>query len=421
MNDSRLDRAKLPPEDKPADEAAPAEPLALYTSDQHVLARFDAATDTWPRLATNDPLAADTRLVALPTYRPQILFSSGVQLVLIGPAELQLVGADADDVPGVVLQYGRFVAMSDGKPDSRLNIQIGTRRSRVTFEDVDATLVVDVRHYLPVGVDPTSRAANWVCDAFASAGLVTWQDEAAASATPLSSTQLVTLVDTAEPVIQPLSQPPDWLDVRNTAPIIQAASRQLEPLLELNRSVTISLQEQVANRLVEVRMLAIRSLGLFGEFDPFVSALSARELRYFWKDIVESLRSVTAHSPETATQVRGTFERLRGKEGQQLNRMLWGFSPEQLADGGAKMLVDALSSPTIDMRVLAYLNLNEITGKTNLFQPDREPKTQRRAILSWDRDLQQGEIVYKVPPIEPPGLQPPPKEDNQEPGVSNVP
>ena len=180
-----------------------------------MLARFDAATDTWPRLATNDPLAADTRLVALPTYRPQILFSSGVQLVLIGPAELQLVGADAEGVPGVVLQYGRFVAMSDGKPDSRLNIQIGARRSRVTFEDLDATLVVEVRHYLPVGVDPTSRAANWVCDAFASAGLVTWQDEAAASATPLSSTQRVTLVDTAEPVMQPLSQPPDWLDAQH--------------------------------------------------------------------------------------------------------------------------------------------------------------------------------------------------------------
>ncbi len=168
-------------------------------------------------------------------------------------------------------------------------------------------------------------------------------------------------------------------------------------------------------------MLAICSLGSFGEFDPFVSALSARELRYFWKDIVESLRSVAVHSPEMATQVRTTFERLRGNEGQQLYRMLWGFSPEQLAGGDAKTLVDALSSLAIDMRVLAYLNLNEITGKTNLFQPDREPKTQRRAILSWDRDLQQGEIVYKVPPIEPPGLQPPLKEDGKESGVSNVP
>ncbi len=215
MNDPRLDRAKLVPADKPAEDAAPAEPLALYTSDQHVLARFDAATDTWPRLATNDPLAADTRLVALPTYRPQILFSSGVQLVLIGPAELQLVGADADGVPGVVLQYGRLVATSDGKPDRRLNIQIGARRSRATFQDVDATLVLEVRHYLPVGVDPTSRPANWVCDVFASAGLVTWQDEAAASAIPLSSTQRVTLVDTSEPVMQPLPQSPDWLDAQH--------------------------------------------------------------------------------------------------------------------------------------------------------------------------------------------------------------
>ena len=281
MNDPRLDRSKLPPEDTPADEAAPAEPLAQYTSDQHVLARFDAGTDTWPRVATNDPLGAEDRLVALPTYRPQILFSSGVQLVVIGPAELRLVGADADGVPGVVLQYGRFVAMSVGKPDNRLNVQIGARQSRVAFDDLDATLAVEVRHYLPVGVDPTSREANWVSDAFAPAGRVSWQDAGAAIATPLAATQLITLVDTTEPVLQPLSQPPAWLEVRNEAPIIQAASRQLEPQLEPNRPVTISLQEQVANRLPEVRALAIRSLGLFGEFDPFVTALERARAAFF--------------------------------------------------------------------------------------------------------------------------------------------
>ncbi|MHB8953734.1 MAG: hypothetical protein ACYC4U_12260 [Pirellulaceae bacterium] len=421
MDDPRLDRSQLPPEDVPADEAAPREPLAVYTSDQHVLAQWNAADDTWPRLAAHDPLEVGARLVALPTYRPQILFSGGVQVVLIGPAEAHLIGPDAEGIPGIVLHYGKFLAMSVGEANTRLNIQIGARGSRVTFADLDATLAVELQRYLPVGVDPSSREANWVCHAFAPAGLVTWEEEAGTNALPLAATELVTLVDTSEPVTQPLSQPPDWLDGRNVAPIIQAASRQLEPLLEPHRSLTVSLQEQAANRLVEVRMLAIRSLGLFGEFDPCIQALGARELRYFWKEIVESMRNVMTHSPETATKIRAAFERLRGKDGQQLDRMLWGFAPEQLADGGAHMLVDGLSSPAMDIRVLAYLNLNEITGKTNLFQPDREPRTQRRAILSWERDLQQREIVYKVPPSLPAWLAPPPEEETEGAGASNVP
>ena len=103
-------------------------------------------------------------------------------------------------------------------------------------------------------------------------------------------------------------------------------------------------------------------------------------LRYFWKDIVESLRTAEARSPETAKQVQAAFVRLRGEEGTLLDRLLWGFSPEQLATGGGQQLVEALSSPSMDVRVLAYLNLNEITGKTNNFQPDREPRSQRRSI-----------------------------------------
>ncbi len=104
------------------------------------------------------------------------------------------------------------------------------------------------------------------------------------------------------------------------------------------------------------------------------AAINARELRYFWKDLVESMRAAEARSPETAKQVHAAFGRLRGEEGTQLDRLLWGFSPEQLAAGGAQQLVEALSSPSTDVRVLAYLNLNEITGKTNNFQPDREPQ-----------------------------------------------
>jgi hypothetical protein len=181
------------------------------------------------------------------------------------------------------------------------------------------------------------------------------------------------------------------------------------------------LQEQAGNRLFEIRTLAIRSLGWFDEFDPYVAALNERELRSYWRDLVESLRMRMLSDPTTAAKIRETLERARGKAGLQVDRMLWGFSPGQLVDGGAHLLVDALENESTDMRVLAYQNLYEITGKTNLYAPDREARSQRRSIQSWQRDLQQGEIVYRFPPPSLPGTTPPTSTGEPPAGTVDVP
>ena len=90
---------------------------------------------------------------------------------------------------------------------------------------------------LPAGVDPQSRAANWVLDVFTPAGRLSWQDQGAAAPTVLEPGQLATMVDTGAPTFKPLPQPPDWLDVRTEPLINQAASKQLEPLLDPDAAV----------------------------------------------------------------------------------------------------------------------------------------------------------------------------------------
>ena len=53
----------------------------------------------------------------------------------------------------------------------------------------------------------------------------------------------------------------------------------------------------------------------------------------------------------------------------------------------------------MDIRVLAYENLRRITGgKTELYRPEREPDRQKRPILEWQRNLDEGTIVYKTLP-----------------------
>jgi len=409
MNDPALMRSNLPPdeEEEAAKEPAAPPPLAIYASDQHVLARFDAEKKTWVRLVANDELAPDVRLAALPTYRPQILLSNGVQVMIVGPAELHLTALDAEGVPGIVLQYGRLVVLPANEPNKGLDIQFGPRHARVMFEDQDATLVLDGWRYHPRGVDPQKRTANWVIDAFTPAGRFSWQDRGTADPLVLEQGQLATLVDSLAPALQPLKQEPDWLDVNREPKINQLGSRQLEPLLLPDQPLAEALREQVDNRLVEVRMLAIRALSQFDEFDPCIAGLNSGELRYFWKDIAESLRAAAARSQEAAQQVHAAFTRLRGDQAALLEQLLWGFPPEQLSTGAAQQLVESLSHASMDVRVLAYLNLNAITGKTNNFQPEKEPRNQRRSIMNWEQDLQQNKITYRTPPEAPPGVEAP--------------
>lgn len=379
---------------------APA-PVALCTSSLHVLARFDPTTETWLRLPANESIPPEEELVALPSYRPQIVFSTGVHLMLVGPAAVSLGEPGADGVPRLLVRYGRILITADGKPDAALDVEMGDRVSRVTLPNLDSSLALDVQRYFEPGTDPEETPAHWLIQALATAGNVTWRDEGAEEAVALSAGQLASMIGTQAPQLSDSVPPPDWLDAKSLRPIDRDASETLEPLLVLNRSLTTSLLEQASNRLVEVRSLAVRSLCALGVYDSFlIDALNAKTYRTFWPDLLLALRISVAQDLESATRIRTTFERLRGDEGAKLFRFLRGYSPEQLADGGAAALVEALASPSMDVRVLAYDNLYRIVEKTNAYQPELDPSRQRRAILNWQRDLTEGEIRYKTPPFE---------------------
>jgi hypothetical protein len=383
------------------EEEEPAEPtpLARCSSGLHLLARFDPASESWLRMTAGEAIAPEQRLVALPTYRPVIALRSGVRWTLIGPASLTLRDTD-DGVPIVVVHYGRFLATTDGTPDAEVRLQLGDRSSLVVLPGLDSSLALDVQRYLEPGRDPEENNAHWLIQAQVVGGQVRWLDQGG-EVMAANAGELIAMIG-VEPPSPPTDSPlPEWLDTRSMRPIDRDASEQLEPLLELDRSLTISLLEQSKNRLVEVRSLAIRCLCSLGVYDSFIiSAFNDKSLRTFWPDLMFALQLAVAQDPESATNIRSTFERLRGTEGSQLFRFLWRYSPDQLADGGAETLVESLASPSMDIRVFAYENLFSIAQKTNAYQPELDPDRQRRAILNWQRDLEEGEIAYKTPPFE---------------------
>ena len=59
-----------------------------------------------------------------------------------------------------------------------------------------------------------------------------------------------------------------------------------------------------------------------------------------WPVEIESLKAALARGPATADKVRAMFEKERGKEGDALYRMLWGYNKNQPQSGARPPLVD---------------------------------------------------------------------------------
>ena len=179
-----------------------------------------------------------------------------------------------------------------------------------------------------------------------------------------------------------------------------------------DKPLQLRFQEHLSDRRVDVRALAARSLAALDQFDPLVKELSDARQYSFWGAEVESLRAAINRSPDTAAKVRDSLERLRAKENQTLFRLLWGYSPQQLAvstvkekdgtprDGAARELLTWLENPEMDVRVLAIDNLRLITGAQLGYRPEKSPDvpTNRLPISKWRDRLKTGKIAYKSPP-----------------------
>ena len=89
-----------------------------------------------------------------------------------------------------------------------------------------------------------------------------------------------------------------------------------------------------------------------------------------------------------------------GSNSEQLFRLSAGFTPEQLANGDAAALVEALSSEDLATRVVAFETLRRITGASHLYFAHQTPARRQAAVTAWQRQLQSGKIAYKHwPPL----------------------
>jgi len=102
---------------------------------------------------------------------------------------------------------------------------------------------------------------------------------------------------------------------------------------------------------------------------------------------------------ENAVKLQEVLKQRRGADGDVLFRMLWGYNNEQLVAGEDRTLVRYIEHDTLDFRVVAFDQLQQITGLSYLFRPDRPLSGQRSSLHQWRKAATNGEIRYHNSPI----------------------
>ena len=403
---SRGDRTGRNARTRPADDAetdenespvADAQEVGRLISENEVLVRL--AGKQARRVPNRGTIYSGETLIALPTYRPNIVLSNGATLQLFGGATVALVAAK-DGVPEVELVDGHLNLMIVGRADTQMRLRVGDAQGTLTFGSADVTIAAEASRKLPPGADPEADAAPVSGALYVANGEIGWQADGAPAKTIARQGRLA--FDDGRISIEKKADTPAWVEGDALLPIERRASTAVDEALPAEQSVVPVLTELVSHRKEEISRLAVRCLALLGHFDAIVPLLGEKDRHgSAWATEIESLRAAIARGPRVAERVRKSFEGLHGKEaGDDLYRMLWSYDTQQLVDGGAAQLVGWLSHEELDFRVLSFWNLHHLTGFGLLYRP-ADPEAKRRTpTQKWRQKLEAGLLVPKLPEEE---------------------
>ncbi len=392
--------------------AEPAKAIGKLMSDGSVLLRSPLDSPNWRRVANKGDVFPGDTLVFPPLFRSTVSLAHGVTLQAPGETIVELLKpASPDAAAGVRLGTGRLVVLTVGEANARFPMFAGNRRAEVTLRDPGSTVGVEVKLIRTPGTDPIQTPSRVEVHVHVAAGSVTWNETPNGPELLLREGQGVVLGE-GLPSEPDTATPPSWINSQSLTDGQRLTTIAVEEQLQKPKDADLiqSLLEIGVSRRYEERALGLRCLAWIDHFGPTIDTLGDDREHARWGVHAESLRQALSRGPLTAKQVLTAFQTKFPDEqkANELFRMLWGYSREQLADGDAAKLVDYLDHPEREFRVLASWNLVDITGKSTNVRTlvDGMDGLRRRIVLQWRQRLESGQITPPEPAAAPAAVRP---------------
>jgi hypothetical protein len=419
-----------------------AEAVGKFVSEDQILLRHDRRADQWVRLATGAELITGDRLVALPLFRPKIMLNTGVTVMLVGPAVLELHPARGNSPAGVTIVHGQLAQVAPvARAGIAIHVRYGQRAGMLTFPDTESSAALECYRFYEPGADPMTADGPITLDLIATSGQVTWQEDGAAHPDEIAAGNHRLAVGASSPRTEPLAAPPAWITSGPSLLSEQSAIKELKQGVAPGEPIDLVLEERISDRRREVRLLAGRNHPYIGRYAALVARI--RNENENWEDrrrYIEYLRTAIQIGPAEAKAVHDIVVREFGDGvGAAVYRLLYGYSAKELEGGQLARLVDLLSHDSLVLRALSFYNLQNVAPRTSQgvpvsfgYKPEDTEVRRRTPTQKWKEKLRTGMILAKEtpkraapagtdkpaeesPPAPEPGVRLPPTEPPAEP------
>jgi hypothetical protein len=196
-------------------------------------------------------------------------------------------------------------------------------------------------------------------------------------------------------VLKELTETPKWFRSSVERPIDKLAIADLQKALNECPADEIDseLLKLTGRRQAEMAAIASRTRMMMGNYSHLFSSdgvFNRKELRIHWQTLLGQLQQSFGSEENRARFVEKIREDSPGRANAILT-LLVPKSQSQLVAGADKLLVESLSSSSMDERILAITQLTSITNKSLGYQPDKNPTD---TIPAWRKVLSKNEIRY---------------------------
>lgn len=358
------------------------------------------------RLAVGESASPNERVTVPPAFRTEFRVEPGIRWIVADETSLSTDVSSQSNTAAISLQLGR--AMVHATPDcQRLLLKTPMQTLILHMKDTSSIMAIELRYKRVVGSDLEKLDAKPIENSFSFVqpilNLVCVSGEATVE------------IQNVEPIVLEVGQGVEWV---NNAPIRSLAVREIpwwyrssiqrpidaEAAEELARLLSVEsntdsmidrLQMAALSRRGETAALALRTLFMFGRYSHFFGSdgmLSTSAARPHRVVLIDSLYQSLGVD---ATHISKLKEAVQSADPLRFTRILGLLSlpgDSQLADGADRGLVESLSGPFLDERILGIYQLNAIVGKEYGFQSDR-PNAE--SIQQWKRLLNSGKIRWQ--------------------------
>jgi len=379
-------------------------PDTKASSESMVLKFCETETDSvasWRRMNPGEFVNVGERVVVPPTQRTEFRVAPGIRLLCAGENDLEI--AKEAGIPKVILRAGRVLIFAT--PDAReIRLDCNGLEVAIGFAAADGSCGLELQNQWSICTEEMIQAGKIESQStvrlIGVEGALKYSFQhlgGAGGQGTIAVGQYVDWKNGAATAMQELSEAPLWFRTSGRA-IDQLAATDLQRALigMVPGEIESELSELTNHRRGETAALAARTRMMLGRYDGLfepTGVFNREKLHSHWQSLLAQLPQSLGRA-EHRMELVDAIQTASPTRLSSILSLLIPPSQEQLAAGADKILVEALSSPLLDERVLAIHQLANITGKNLGYHPD---KSQVEAIPQWRKMLGKNEIRYPEP------------------------